>query len=131
MARHQLFLFSVPCIAGARRGHGDADSAPPSPQVKISVDSNFVYDTTGNLIEDKYLQGESSKNALVHFYCRTAVYCALRNSKLLKISYDWRGMPIEFTQYPPQEKREYPVILCTKWRWHTTVRAGGFPRPAG
>ena len=28
MARHQLFLFSVPCIAGARRGHGDADSAP-------------------------------------------------------------------------------------------------------
>ena len=20
-----------------------------------------------------------------------------------KISYDWRGMPIEFTQYPPQE----------------------------
>ena len=27
----------------------------------------------------------------VHFYCRTAVYCALRNSKELKISYDWRG----------------------------------------
>ena len=25
------------------------------------------------------------------------------NSKRLKISYDWRGMPIEFTQYPPQE----------------------------
>ncbi len=44
------------------------------------------------------MQGESSKNALVHFYCRTAVYCALRNSKGLKISYDWRGMPIEFTQ---------------------------------
>ena len=100
MARHQLFLFSVPCIAGARRGHGDADSAPPSPQVKISVDSNFVYDTTGTLIVDKYLQGESSKNALVHFYCRTAVYCALRNSKLLKISYDWRGMPVEFIQVP-------------------------------
>ena len=32
----------------------------------------------------------------VHFYCRTAVYCALRNSKGLKISYDWRGMPVEF-----------------------------------
>ena len=86
----------------------------------MNVSGNFVYDSTGNLIEDKYLQGESSKNALVHFYCRTAVYCALRNSKLLKISYDWRGMPIEFTQYPPQEKREYPVILCT--RWLTTVR---------
>ena len=27
----------------------------------------------------------------------------LRNYKRLKISYDWRGMPIEFTQYPPQE----------------------------
>ena len=44
------------------------------------------------------MQGESSKNALVHFYCRTAVYCALRNSKGLKILYDWRGMPVEFTQ---------------------------------
>ena len=55
------------------------------------------------MIEDKYLQGESSKNALVHFYCRTAAYCALRKSEGLKISYDWRGMPIEFTQYPPQE----------------------------
>ena len=60
--------------------------------------SLFVYDSEGNLIEDKYLQGESSKNALVHFYCRTVVYCALRNSKELKISYDWRGMPIEFIQ---------------------------------
>ena len=49
------------------------------------------------------MQGESSKNALVHFYCRTAAYCALRNSKRLKISYDWRGMPIEFTQYPSPE----------------------------
>ena len=46
------------------------------------------------------MQGESSKNALVHFYCRTAVYCALRNSKLLKISYDWRGMPVEFLLEP-------------------------------
>ncbi len=34
---------------------------------------NFVYDSDGNLIEDKYLQGEGSKNALVHFYCRTTV----------------------------------------------------------
>ena len=69
----------------------------------MNVSGNFVYDTTGNLIEDKYLQGESSKNALVHFYCRTAVYCALRNSKRLKNSYDWRGMPVEFMQYLPQE----------------------------
>ena len=38
------------------------------------------------------MQGESSKNALVHFYCRTAVYCALRNS--------WRGMPVEFLLEP-------------------------------
>ena len=59
----------------------------------------FLYDSEGNLTEDKYMQGESSKNALVHFYCRTVVYCALRNSKGLKIFYDWRGMPIEFTQY--------------------------------
>ena len=58
-----------------------------------------MYDSDGNLTEDKYLQGESSKNALVHFYCRTAAYCALRKSKRLKISHDWRGMPIEFTQY--------------------------------
>lgn len=49
------------------------------------------------------MQGESSKNALVHFYCRTIVYCSLHNSKRLKISYDWRGMPIEFTQYPSPE----------------------------
>ena len=45
-----------------------------------------LYDSEGNLTEDKYLQGESSKNALVHFYCRTVVYYALRNSKGLKIS---------------------------------------------
>ncbi len=38
---------------------------------------NFVYDSEGNLTEDK--------------------------SKGLKISYDWRGMPIEFTQYPSQQ----------------------------
>ena len=62
--------------------------------------SLFVYNSEGNLIEDKYLQGESCKNALVHFYCRTVVYCALRNSKGLKISYDWRCMPIEFIQEP-------------------------------
>ena len=51
-----------------------------------------------NLTYDKYLQGEGSKNALMHFYCRTVVYCALRNSKEMKILYDWRGMPIEFIQ---------------------------------
>ena len=43
----------------------------------MAAADNFVYDSEGNLIEDK--------------------------SKRLKISYDWRGMPIEFTQYPPQE----------------------------
>ena len=64
----------------------------------MSDQDNFVYDSDGNLTEDKYLQGEGSKNALVHFYCRTAAYYALRNSKSLKISYDWRGMPVEFTR---------------------------------
>ena len=49
----------------------------------------FLYNSERNLMDDKYLQGESGKNALVHFYCRTVVYCALRNSKGLKISYDW------------------------------------------
>jgi len=43
----------------------------------MAAADNFVYDSEGNLIEDK--------------------------SERLKISYDWRGMPIEFTQYPPQE----------------------------
>ena len=61
---------------------------------------SFLYDFEGDLTEDKYLQGESCKNAFVHFYCRTIVYCALRNSKGLKISYDWRCMPIEFIQEP-------------------------------
>ena len=65
---------------------------------KENAVETFVFDSEGNLTEDKYMQGESSKNALVHFYCRTAVYCALRNSKDLKILYDWRGMPVEFTQ---------------------------------
>ena len=64
----------------------------------MSDTANFVYDSVGNLTYDKYLQGEGSKNALVHFYCRTVVYCALRNSKEMKILYDWRGMPIEFIQ---------------------------------
>lgn len=59
-----------------------------------------MYNSEGNLTEDKYLQGEDNKNALVHFYCRTVVYCALRNSKRLKISYDWRGMPVEFRLEP-------------------------------
>jgi len=40
---------------------------------KMSSPNNFVYDSEGNLTEDK--------------------------SKGLKILYDWRGMPIEFTQY--------------------------------
>ena len=65
-------------------------------QVKFSVrlqhSVRFLHNSEGNLIEDKYLQGESSKNALVHFYCRTAVYCVLHNSKEMKILYDWRGM---------------------------------------
>ena len=56
----------------------------------------LLYDSWDNLTEDKYLHGENSKNALVHFYCQTVVYCALRKSKRLKISYDWRVMPVEF-----------------------------------
>ncbi|SHH77531.1 hypothetical protein SAMN05720766_1244 [Fibrobacter sp. UWH9] len=36
------------------------------------------------------------KNTFVYFHCRSAVNCALRKSKSLKISYDWRGMPVEF-----------------------------------
>lgn len=36
----------------------------------MSAAGNFVYDSEGNLIEDR--------------------------SKNLKISYDWRGMPVEF-----------------------------------
>uniref|UniRef100_UPI0026321F19 hypothetical protein n=1 Tax=uncultured Fibrobacter sp. TaxID=261512 RepID=UPI0026321F19 len=36
----------------------------------MSYANNFVYDSEGNLIEDK--------------------------SKKMKISYDWRGMPVEF-----------------------------------
>ena len=59
-----------------------------------------MYNSEGNLTEDKYLQGEGCKNARVHFYCRTAAYCALRKSKRLKISYDWRGMPVEFRLEP-------------------------------
>ena len=47
---------------------GTADSR------NMSVDSNFIYDSEGNLTEDK--------------------------SKDLKILYDWRGMPIEFIQEP-------------------------------
>ena len=42
----------------------------------MSAPNNFVYDSESYLTEDKYLQGESGKNALVHFYCRTVVYCA-------------------------------------------------------
>jgi hypothetical protein len=51
----------------------------------MSDTANFVYDSVGNLTYDKYLQGEGNKNALVHFYCRTVVYCALRDSKEMKI----------------------------------------------
>ena len=47
---------------------GTADSR------NMEADSNFVYDSEGNLVEDK--------------------------SKRLKIFYDWRGMPIEFIQQP-------------------------------
>ena len=39
------------------------------------------------------------------FYCRTAAYCALRNSKRLKISYDWRGMPLEFVRTKGLDKQ--------------------------
>ena len=78
----------------------------------MNVSGNFVYDSTGNLIEDKYLQGESSKNALVHFYCRTVVYCALRKSKRLKISYDWRGMPVEFVHDVSDANDAYKLVMA-------------------
>ena len=58
------------------------------------------------------MQGESSKNALVHFYCRTAAYCALRNSKRLKISYDWRGMPVEFVHDVSDAKDAYKLVMA-------------------
>ena len=60
------------------------------------------------------MQGESSKNALVHFYCRTAAYCALRKSKRLKISYDWRGMPVEFVRETCTAYGHYTVCDSTK-----------------
>lgn len=37
---------------------------------------------------------------------QTANYLNINLTNLPKtfpISYDWRGMPVEFTQYPPQE----------------------------
>ena len=58
------------------------------------------------------MQGESSKNALVHFYCRTAAYCALRKSKRLKISYDWRGMPVEFVHDVNDAKDAYKLVMA-------------------
>ena len=78
----------------------------------MAASHNFVYDSTGNLIEDKYLQGESSKNALVHFYCRTVVYCALRNSRRLKISYDWREMPVEFVHDVSDANDAYKLVMA-------------------
>ena len=83
----------------------------------MSDTANFVYDSVGNLTYDKYLQGEDSKNALVHFYCRTVVYCALRNSKGMEILYDWRGMPIEFiqTQQPTGSSSDTLFRLLMKY----------------
>ncbi len=83
----------------------------------MSDTANFVYDSVGNLTYDKYLQGEGSKNALVHFYCRTVVYCALRNSKGMEILYDWRGMPIEFiqTQQPTGSSSDTLFRLLMKY----------------
>ena len=46
----------------------------------MSDSANFVYDSVGNLTYDM--------------------------SKELKISHVWRGMPIEFTQYPSPENTE-------------------------
>jgi len=76
---------------------------------------SFLYDFEGDLTEDKYLQGESCKNAFVHFYCRTVVYCTLRNSKGLKISYDWGGMPIEFVQEPTGSSSDTLFRLLMKY----------------
>ena len=50
-----------------------------------------MYDSDGNLTEDKYLQGEDSKNALVLFYCRTAGDCALRNELDDEIALNYFG----------------------------------------
>ena len=63
-------LKSVADGMGGTSASGRIMSDPSDP-------NNFVYDSEGNLTEDK--------------------------SKDLKISYDWRGMPIEFTQYPSQQ----------------------------
>ena len=54
----------------------------------MNVSGNFVYDTTGNLIEDK--------------------------SKRLKISYDWRGMPVEFVRETCTAYGHYTVCDSTK-----------------
>ena len=48
------------------------------------------------------------------FYCRTAAYCALRKSKRLKISYDWRGMPVEFVRETCTAYGHYTVCDSTK-----------------
>ena len=72
----------------------------------------LLYDSWDNLTEDKYLHGENSKNALVHFYCQTVVYCALRKSKRLKISYDWRGMPVEFVHDVSDAKDAYKLVMA-------------------
>ncbi|SHH88082.1 YD repeat-containing protein, partial [Fibrobacter sp. UWH9] len=52
------------------------------------LDSTFVYDSEGNLIEDK--------------------------SKNLKISYDWRGMPVEFRMETKADKELQPTRSCSR-----------------
>ncbi|SHH87777.1 hypothetical protein SAMN05720766_13211 [Fibrobacter sp. UWH9] len=51
-----------------------------------SIHQNFVYDSTGNLIED--------------------------HSKNLKISYDWRGMPVEFRMETRADDGSQPTRGC-------------------
>ena len=72
----------------------------------------FLYNSSRNLIEEKYIQGESCRNALVFFIAEHVVYCVLRNSKRMKISYDWRGLPVEILLVPTdkeQDKARAPV----------------------
>ncbi|MCQ2100437.1 MAG: hypothetical protein MJZ10_09060, partial [Fibrobacter sp.] len=52
------------------------------------VTDNFVYDSEGNLIEDK--------------------------SKNLKISYDWRGMPVEFRMETMADEVHQPTRGCSR-----------------
>ena len=71
---------------------------------------NFVYDSEGNLIEDK--------------------------SKSLKISYDWRGMPVEFLHETGDNSKDYKLLMAydgsgrriSKTRYSKNVQYGYWTR---